>query len=35
MKMLNDSIKAFIDENPVLAKEVCSSDNVVDDLKDK
>ncbi|MCB4791051.1 MAG: phosphate signaling complex protein PhoU [Elusimicrobia bacterium] len=35
IKMLGDSIRSFIDENPVLAKEVCSSDDIVDDLKDR
>lgn len=35
IKMLNDSINAFIDENVELAKNVCERDNLVDDLRVK
>jgi len=34
-KMLEDSIKAFINEDTKLAKIVCLNDDVVDDLKDQ
>jgi phosphate transport system protein len=34
-QMVRDSITAFIDENALLAKEVCARDNVIDDLRDK
>lgn len=35
MKMLTDSIDAFVNENAQLAKSVCEQDNIVDDFKDK
>ena len=35
MKMLNDSINSFVNENASLAKTVCRSDSLVDDLKNK
>lgn len=35
IQMLADSIKSFINEDPILAKNVCLSDNIVDGLKDK
>lgn len=34
-KMLEDSIKAFINEDVKLAKNVCLNDDVVDDLKEQ
>ncbi|HBU70304.1 MAG TPA: phosphate transport system regulatory protein PhoU [Elusimicrobia bacterium] len=34
-KMLSDGINSFVNEDAELAKSVCKSDNLVDDLKDK
>ena len=35
IKMLNDSINSFINEDPRLAKDVCERDSVVDALRDQ
>jgi phosphate transport system protein len=35
IKMLNDGINSFINENPQLAKNVCERDSVVDALRDQ
>ena len=35
IKMMRDSITAFINEDAALAKSVCQMDNIVDDFKDK
>ena len=35
IKMLRDSITAFIDENAALARSVCQRDDIVDNYKDK
>jgi len=35
LKMLRNSIKAFIEEDVVLAKQVCIDDDIVDDLKEQ
>ncbi|MCB4791041.1 MAG: phosphate signaling complex protein PhoU [Elusimicrobia bacterium] len=35
ISMLRDSINSFINEDAVLARNVCQRDNIVDDLKDK
>jgi phosphate transport system protein len=35
IKMLNDGINSFINENPQLAKNVCERDSVVDSLRDQ
>jgi phosphate transport system protein len=35
INMLKDSINSFVKEDSILAKDVCSRDNLVDDLKDK
>jgi phosphate transport system protein len=34
-QMVKDSIDAFNNENPVLAKHVCARDEMIDDLKDQ
>lgn len=34
-KMLGDIIKAFIDEDPALAREVCARDDTIDGLRDQ
>ncbi|MCF7793691.1 MAG: phosphate signaling complex protein PhoU [Candidatus Cloacimonetes bacterium] len=35
LKMLKNTITAFVDENVVLAKQVCIDDDIVDDLKEQ
>lgn len=35
MGMLKDSVTAFINSDPVLAREICVRDTVVDDLRDQ
>jgi phosphate transport system protein len=34
-QMINDAISAFINKDPLLAKEVCERDSVVDSLRDQ
>lgn len=35
IKMLDDSLKSYIDQNPLLAKEVCRRDENVDNLRNQ
>lgn len=35
LKMLNDSIKSFVEEDVELAKQVCINDDLVDELKER
>ncbi len=35
INMLRDSVKAFIDEDPALARSVCKNDEIVDHLRDQ